>query len=153
MHKLTRLTLLALASTAASARADAPAGLPPVDSGQAVIFSDVKWTPFRVPEGAPIPAGLMVSRVAGDAQTGPSVSYVKFPAGYAFPAHWHSFTEYSVVISGILQSSVNGKATALPPGSYFVLPAKTVHQTTCQPGQECVVLVRRAGPTDYHFEK
>ena len=46
---------------------------------------------------------------------------------------------------------IAGKEHQIVPGSYFVIPAKTVHQLTCGTGAECVLLTRRAGPTDYNF--
>ncbi len=67
--------------------------------------------------------------------------------------HWHSATEYSTLISGKAQFTVAGKASELEPGSYIVIPPKAPHMLKCMPGAECVVLTRRAGPTDYTWVK
>jgi quercetin dioxygenase-like cupin family protein len=132
------------------ARADAPKP-PSTEEALVANVSDAKWAaPSKWPE---IPAGAMASPIAVEPGSGASVGYAKFPAGYAFPTHWHSFTEYTAVISGKLNLTVDGKSSAVVPGSYFVIPAKTHHNVTCAAGSDCVLLTRRAGPTDYHFVK
>ena len=75
------------------------------------------------------------------------------PPGYTFPMHWHSAAEYTSVISGKAQFTVNGKTYDLEPGSYIVIPAKAHHMAKCAPGAECVLLTRRAGPADYNWVK
>ena len=45
------------------------------------------------------------------------------------------------------------KPHQLVPGSYIVIPPKTVHSAACAEGAECVLLTRRSGPTDYNFVK
>jgi len=154
MHKKTQGTFAALLLfVALAARADAPPPLPSVDDGQVVNMTDVKWAAFKPPEGSPIAPGITVSGVAGNAQTGPSVAYAKYPPGYAFPAHWHSFTEYTVLIKGTEQFTVGGKTYTLTAGAYVVIPPKAVHSVTCTKDSECIYLIRRAGAVDYHFEK
>jgi len=155
MHTPTRRIFTALAlAVALAAQADAPpAPVPSVEDGQVVVFKDVKWSPLKIPEGAPITPGIMVSRVAGDGQTGPSLAYAKYPPGYVFPAHTHSFAEYTVSISGTTHFTMNGKTYTLTSGSYVVIPPKTVHSVTCAAGAECVTLIRRAGATDYQWVK
>ncbi len=70
-----------------------------------------------------------------------------------FPTHWHSATEHTVLITGKASFTVGGKTHQLVPGSYLVVRPKTEHGVTCGQGAECVLLTRRAGPTDYHFVK
>lgn len=146
MHRTTTplLTLL----LAAVAHAQAPAKPPSTEDKQVVHVADAKWAPPKAPE---IPAGAVASVIAVDPNTGASIAYAKFPPGYAFPPHWHSHTEYTVLISGKANFTVDGKSHQLVPGSYLVIPAKTHHEVTCGPGSECLLLTRRAGPTDYHF--
>ena len=134
---------------AAVARADAPK---PPSSEEALVahVADAKWAP---PKQAEIPPGVVASPIAVDPATGGSIGYAKFPAGYAFPKHWHSFNEYTVVIAGRVTFTVDGKANELLPGSYIVIPAKAPHLATCASGAECLLLTRRGGPADYHFVK
>ena len=84
---------------------------------------------------------------------GPNVGYAKFAPGYTFPMHWHSFTEYTSVVSGKMQFTVNGKTYDLVPGSYVVIPAKAPPMAKCAPGAECIAITRRAGPPDYNWVK
>lgn len=139
---------LIVALFVSAARADAPAKPPSTEEGLAAHVAEAKWAPPKAPE---IPAGAMASPIAVDPASGASIGYAKFPAGYAFPLHWHTATEYTVLISGKATFTVDGKATELVPGSYVVIPGKAQHMVTCAAGSECVLLTRRAGPTDYHF--
>jgi len=151
---LTILTVAMLSS--AVARADNPAqasaapSSPGIDDGQVANLKDAKWMAPKAPE---IPAGALASLVAGDPKTGPSVAYAKFPAGYHFPSHWHSHAEYTVLLSGKAKLTVDGKSHELVPGSYLVIPAKAHHEVVCGAESECVLLTRRAGAIDYHFDK
>lgn len=129
------------------ALADAPKP-PSTEDAMVVHLADLKWTAPKVPG---IPPGVMTSPVAVDPASGGSVGYAKFPPGYVFPAHWHSATEYSVLISGSPTFTVDGKSHTLLPGSYLVIPPKAKHDVRCGPAAECVILTRRAGPTDYHW--
>jgi quercetin dioxygenase-like cupin family protein len=148
-NPMIRFAIVALVF-AAVARADSPATKPGMDDGQVAHLSALNWVAPKAPE---IPKGAMVAGVAGDPATGPSVAYAKFPAGFAFPAHSHSATEYTVLISGKATFTVDGKSSELVPGSYIVIPAKAPHYLVCGAGAECVVITRRAGAQDYNWIK
>lgn len=146
---MTRMTmLLSTLLFTGVVHAQAPAKPRSTEDGQVAQLADAKWTAPKVPE---IPVGAMAAPIAGDPTSGGSIGYAKFPAGYAFPAHWHSHTEYTVLISGKASFTVDGKSHELVPGSYIVIPPKAEHHVTCGAGAECLLLTRRAGPTDYHF--
>ena len=55
--------------------------------------------------------------------------------------------------SGHQRFTVEGKSSDLGPGDYVVIPAKAKHSAQCLPGSECILLTRRAGPTDYNWVK
>ncbi len=141
-------TLLLTLFLPAVAHAQAPAKPPSTEDAQVAHVADAKWAPPKAPE---IPAGAVASVIAVDPNTSASIAYAKFPPGYAFPLHWHSYAEYTVLISGKANFTIDGKSHQLVPGSYLVVPAKTHHKVTCGTGSECLLLTRRAGPTDYHF--
>jgi len=140
------LPVLALLSFAV-ARADAPR--PPSTEEQLVAhLGEAKWA---APKAPGFPAGVMGSAIAVDPASGASIAYAKFEPGLVLPAHWHSHTEYSTLLAGKGTLVVDGKSYDEAPGSYAVIPAKAQHQFTCAPGAECILLTRRAGPTDYHW--
>lgn len=141
---------LCLLFAATLVRADPPAPRPAVDEAQVVHLADAHWNPIKLPE---VPAGGFSSLVAGDPKTGPSLAYAKFSPGFAFPAHHHSHTEYTVLLSGAATFVVDNKPHALVAGSYLVIPAGVPHSVTCEAPAECLLLTRRAGATDYQFEK
>jgi quercetin dioxygenase-like cupin family protein len=79
--------------------------------------------------------------------------YAKTPAGTGLPAHWHSATEYTVLLAGKGTLTLDGKQHEVAPGGYVVIPAKAVHQFVCSAGTDCLLFTRRGGPTDYNFVK
>src|SRR2546421_3402235 len=114
MH-MNRIALLLLGT---AALADAPKP-PSTEDAQVAHVADAKWAPPKSPE---IPPGAVASPIAVDPSTGGSIAYAKFPGGYKFPAHWHSATEYTALISGKLNFTLDGKPHQLVPGSYIVIP-------------------------------
>jgi quercetin dioxygenase-like cupin family protein len=138
------LLLVAAAALAADSK------LPSTEEAQVANLKDAKWAAPKLTE---IPPGVMASPIAADPVSGGSIGYAKYVPGYAFPKHWHSATEYTVLLAGKARYIVDGKPYDMEPGGYVVIPAKAVHSVTCLAGAECVVMTRRAGPTDYHFEK
>lgn len=148
MHRTLRLSLVVVLPAALAIAADAK---PPSTEDQLVAHvKDAKWTPPKAPE---IPPGVVAAPIATDPASGGSIGYAKFPAGYTFPMHWHSATEYTSLVSGKIQFTVSGKTYELEPGSYIVIPPKMHHMAKCAPGAECVLLTRRGGPTDYNWVK
>ena len=147
MHHPLRLSLLVVLPAALSLAADSKP--PTMDEQQVAHVKDAKFAPPKAPE---IPPGVMGAPIASD-PNGANVGYAKFAPGYTFPMHWHSHPEYTVLLSGKGQFTVNGKAYDLEPGSYIVIPAKAHHMAKCLPGAECVLLTRRAGPADYNWVK
>src|SRR5271170_3750337 len=115
------VTALLLARTAYS---DAPAPAPSTEAAQVVRLKDAKWA---APKAKEIPPGAMAAPIAVDPQTGGSIGYGKFPPGYVLPTHWHSFTEYTVLLSGKATFTVDGKSTELSAGDFIVIPAKAHH--------------------------
>ena len=147
MHRPLRLSLLVVVPAALALAAD---GKPPaMDDPIVAHVKDAKWAAPKAPE---IPPGVMGSPIAAD-PGGALIGDAKFAPGYTVPMHWHSAAEYTSVISGKAQFTVNGKTYDLEPGSYIVIPAKAQHTAKCGSGAECILLTRRAGPVDYNWVK
>jgi quercetin dioxygenase-like cupin family protein len=138
-----------LAVLASAALADAPK---PPSTEEALVAdpAEAKFAPVTVPG---IPAGAQGAMIGVDPSTRGATTYTKLPAKYHLPAHWHSFAEYSVLVSGSATFTLDGKPHELVPGSYVVIPARTKHELDCGAAGECLLLTRRAGPTDYNFIK
>jgi quercetin dioxygenase-like cupin family protein len=69
--------------------------------------ADLKWM-----DGPPgLPSGSQFAVVAGDpGKKGPFTVHLKFPAGYAVPAHHHPTDENITVLSGKLKFGMGNKA-------------------------------------------
>ena len=100
------------------------------DSMVMVRATAVKWGPLEVPGFKP---GIEIGVIAGDpSKAGPYTLRLRFPSGYAFPAHWHPVDENLTVISGQFYLGMGEKADrtkmrAYAPGDYLLLPATKPH--------------------------
>ena len=116
----------------------------------AIDLNDVPW-------GAPgggngFPVGVRTARQGVDPDTGGITYYAMFPAGSQFDLHWHSHDEYVVVVAGKLSIQLGEQTHSLSVGSYVVIPGELPHSWTVPMGEtDAVILVRRAGPADFHF--
>ena len=146
--KLPALLAVAVSWSLAARADDAPKPKPPSTEEQLVAdLASAKW----VPVPAPLAKGALASLIGVDPATGGATAYSKLPAGYRVPRHFHSHAEYTVVIAGKATFTMDGKPREVQAGSYLVIPAKVHHEVVCGAGAECVLLTRRAGPTDYNF--
>ncbi|MBX6746046.1 MAG: cupin domain-containing protein [Acetobacteraceae bacterium] len=77
-----------------------------------------------------LPKGADLALLSGDpGKQGDFVMRLRIPDRYRVPRHWHSMAEHLTVISGTFPAGMGGKldtpsGTALPPGSYAVMPAR-----------------------------
>lgn len=140
--------VVAVLSLLAAAIVYAQVQVPTMGASQTASLTGAKWAPAK----PPLPPTMMVSPVASDPGGG-AVGYTKYPPGAGIPEHWHSASEYSTVLAGNMKLKLDGKTYDLAPGSYWVAPPRTPHQTTCVGPAECITFSRRAGPLDYNFVK
>ena len=114
---------------------------------------DLKDVPWGAPGGGNgFPVGVRTARQGVDPDTGGITYYAMFPAGSHFDLHWHSYDEYVVVVSGELSIQLGEQTHSLSVGSYVVIPGELPHSWTVPAGEtDAVILVRRAGPADFHF--
>lgn len=141
--------LAMLAALALAASADEPQ-LPSTEDALAADLVDAKFNPVTAPG---FPPGVSAAPIAVDPATKASIGYAKLAAGTRLPRHWHSHAEYTVLISGAGVIDVAGRPHEVAPGTYVVIPAKAEHEFRCGAGADCVLLTRRAGPTDYNWVK
>jgi len=65
----------------------------------------------------------------------------RWPAGTEVPLHYHPFEVRGVMLEGTLTiTPEGGAAKELGPGSYWQLPGRGKHTTTCKAGADCVFL-------------
>jgi mannose-6-phosphate isomerase-like protein (cupin superfamily) len=114
---------------------------------------DLEDLPWGAPGGGNgFPVGVRTARQGVDPDTGGITYYAMFPAGSHFDLHWHSHDEYVVVVAGELSIQLGEQTHSLSVGSYVVIPGELPHSWTVPAGEtDAVILVRRAGPADFHF--
>lgn len=115
-----------------------------------VDLTSLDWTPPGGGNGFPV--GVQTARVGVDPVTEGITYYALFPAGSHFDLHWHTHDEYVVVVAGELTIRLGEEDHELAVGSYVVIPGELNHAWTVPAGgEDAVILVRRAGPADFHF--
>jgi quercetin dioxygenase-like cupin family protein len=111
-----------------------------------VSSEQVKWGPAP----ASIPAGAEAAVLYGDpSKDGLFALRLKLPPGYHIPPHWHPKPEIVTVISGTFrlgmgEAADQGKAEALPAGSFFAFPPGMAHYAYAD--EETVVQLNSTGP-------
>ena len=75
---------------------------------------------------------------------------VKLPAGFTGKIRSHGLTLRAVAIQGRPKHRVPGKVDVktMEPGSYFSSKGESVHQVSCEGGEECIMYVRMKGKFD-----
>lgn len=118
--------------------------------GSVVDINSLNWTPPGGGNGFPV--GVQTARQGVDPDTGGITYYARFPAGSHFDLHWHTHDEYVVVVQGELSIRLGEDDHDLAVGSYVVIPGSLNHSWTVPAeGEDAIILVRRAGPADFHF--
>ena len=114
---------------------------------------DLNEVPWGSPGGGNgFPVGVRTARQGVNPNTGGVTYYALFPAGSHFDLHWHSYDEYVVVVAGELSIQLGEQTHSLSVGTYVVIPGELPHSWTVPAGEkDAVILVRRAGPADFHF--
>ncbi|HYX19769.1 MAG TPA: DUF4437 domain-containing protein [Thermoanaerobaculia bacterium] len=143
--KSVRIAALALLSAGVVlAQAAAPAH----KGTNAPVFmpaADLKWVDMD-----PKTPGIRIADVWGDHTKTGYGAFIKFPAGFTAPLHYHSHAAKIVVISGTWIQVPEGKSEMrFGPGSYVMQPAKSYkHVTKCDPASECLIFSESTGAFD-----
>lgn len=110
---------------------------------------EVRWGPASTK----LPTGAQIAVLLGDPAK-PGELYVfraKLPDGYSVPPHWHPTDEHITVISGTMTLGFGERRdetamTALPTGSYLMLPKDVPHYN--QMRGETILQFHGIGPYD-----
>jgi ketosteroid isomerase-like protein/quercetin dioxygenase-like cupin family protein len=90
----------------------------------------LKWGPLEVPGFKP---GIEIAAIHGDPSSeGDYTVRLRFPAGYAFPSHWHPNGEHLTVLRGTFRLGMGEKENPAAlktylPGDFLYIPAKMAH--------------------------
>jgi hypothetical protein len=99
------------------------------------------------------PAGAKMKVASGDPKTGPSDLYVKMPAGYGVPFHWHTPVESVYLTSGTMELEMikTKEKKSIEAGSLFIAPGKMIHKASCTSKDDCLFFLHSSGPFDIHL--
>ena len=76
----------------------------------------------------------------------------KYPAGEAFPNHWHTSAERMVLLAGSMDVSYAGQDTVrLEVGDYAFGPPEHHHEGACVSDEACVLFIAFESPVDAHL--
>jgi quercetin dioxygenase-like cupin family protein len=118
----------------------------PMGGHVALSADDLKWDSLK---GAPPGSGVMSALLWGNPEKGPFGMFVKFPAGFKMPLHYHSSALKAVVVKGAyIYVPEKGEEKVLGPGSYYSYPAKDRHATKSAEDSETILYVEGTGKFD-----
>jgi hypothetical protein len=142
-HTCRWLAAAALAATAASVQAQAPAQ----EAALARTLDDrsLQWVacpPF-------LPLGCSLAVLHGDPAQPNADIFLKLPAKSTIIEHSHTSAERMVLVSGELHVTYKGQPTSvLRPGTYAYGPAKLAHTAACVSRTPCVLFIAFELPVD-----
>jgi len=141
---LVAVSCILLAAAVASAADAKKASKPAAPKLVAWPAADIKWSDLP---GTP---GVQFCDLWGDHTKGAYGTLVKFPAGSEVPLHTHTNDMRTVVVSGTLIHTPEGKAgIRLGSGSYIKQPGHGYkHTTACDKASECIIFTESAGAFD-----
>jgi len=85
---------------------------------------------------------------------GPSEIFVRAPKSYVFPRHWHTSAEHLVMVTGRLDSDIEGSGhVSIGPGGYLYLPGTTPHSARCGDDAPCLFYIGLDKPLDVNLVK
>jgi quercetin dioxygenase-like cupin family protein len=145
-----RCTLLALVSVFlfATLVVAAEQAVAPAPAMSEMRAGALQWAPLDIPGFVP---GMKVAVLSGDPfKEGPYTIRLLFPAGYAFPAHWHPNVENLTVVSGTFQLGMGEKTDAAKlknyaAGDYLFIPPQMPHFGGAA-GGESIIQLHGPGP-------
>ena len=86
----------------------------------------------------------------GDPGKGAFIILVKLATGCSIPWHWHSASEYLMIVSGTGRVEMkDGPSQTLRAGGFALLPAHHVHQFLCK--NKCTFFFYSDGAFDIHY--
>lgn len=82
---------------------------------------------------------IRMATVYGDKSSGAHGTFGKIPARFKTPFHTHSAAYHGVVLKGVMTNPFKGQKNPprMAPGSYWHVPANSVHATACVSKTPC----------------
>jgi hypothetical protein len=101
--------------------------------------------------------GPKLATLTGDYKKGPYGALMKLPNGFTSPMHTHTGAYEAIEIQGTSSHWLKGedgtKAKKMTPGSYWSMPGKVEHVSSCAPGQDCIFYVWQKAKFDFVLAK
>ncbi len=95
---------------------------------------------------------IKMAAAYGDRSSGAHGSFGTFPANFTTPFHTHSGAYHGVVVKGVMTNPFQDEESppTMKPGSYWYVPAGSVHATACVSSEPCEFYFYADGAFDFH---
>lgn len=134
MQKLVVAVVASSVVVAGAFLAGVAVGKVPPPQPKFIAAEEVKWDDL---------GGLKLATLVGDPKKGPYGALLRIPAGSTSALRAHTGAYEAVEISGTSSHWLRGedgtKAKKMTPGSYWTIPGKTEHVSSCAAGADCVM--------------
>ncbi len=110
-----------------------------------------KATPAAAIKFQNINEAIQMGAAFGNMGTGAHGTFGKFPANFTTPFHVHTFAYHGIVVAGEMTNPFEDadETPRLGPGSYWYVPAGSVHATACVSDTPCQFFFTSAGAFDF----
>ena len=102
----------------------------------------IKWT-----DSGAVP-GAKQAVLWGDPTKGAYAALKQVPGGTLLALHTHKNDSRVLNVKGMVALEVEGKTTAMAPGSFAMIPGGTPHAATCRGTAACEYFEEMSGPFD-----
>jgi mannose-6-phosphate isomerase-like protein (cupin superfamily) len=97
------------------------------------------------------PTGCEIAVLHGDSAQPNADVFLRVPAKYEIPPHWHTSAERMVLVAGELHVTYQGQPVAImKPGTCAYGPAKAPHKASCASSDTCVLFIAFESAVDAH---
>ncbi|MCP5082397.1 MAG: cupin domain-containing protein [Alphaproteobacteria bacterium] len=95
---------------------------------------------------------IQMAAAYGDRSKSAHGTFGKFPGKFITPFHTHSGAYHGVVLKGVMTNPFKGQSNPpkMEPGSYWHVPANSVHATACVSDTPCEFYFHAARGFDFH---
>lgn len=131
-----------------------------VEGKQTSFKSDdpaIKWEPCggdAYKKGGTFLKGCEAAVLRTDPKTGALEMFVRTPASFVWPTHWHSNSEHLIGIAGVTPILFeDGSVQNIAPGEWQYIPNGLIHSAYCTDAGPCLFLLYTDKASDFNIVK
>ncbi len=123
--------------------------------GVQIDDSELKWVPCggeAYEKGGTFLAGCEAVVLRTDPDKGGLEMFVRTPASFVWPTHWHTNSEHLIGIEGVTPIHFeDGSVHDIAPGEFIYIPNGLIHSAYCTSDGPCSFFLRTDKASDFNI--